>query len=185
MQFRPPDLPYLLLGVSVLNVALDFWSPVDEDDDGPTPSRFRAGFAYEFGHHFEQEPATSLWLYSDIVQRAQSAGPPAFNIGLEMILEEAVRIAAPAGRIGILGFSATPSAIPQQELTRKELTLYASRLNCGMFPTVIDWISRGLIDPGRIVTHRMDFRDVAEAFELAERNPSESCKILLDFGEAA
>ncbi len=56
------------------------------------------------------------------------------------ILEEAVCIAAPAGRIGVLGFSAAPSAIPQQELTRKELTLYASRLNCAMFPTVIDWI---------------------------------------------
>ncbi len=99
------------------------------------------------------------------------------------ILEEAVRIAAPAGRIGVLGFSSTPSAIPQQELTKKELTLYASRLNCAMFPTVIDWISRGLVNPGHIVTHQVDFRDVAGAFELAERHPRESCKVLLDFGD--
>lgn len=98
------------------------------------------------------------------------------------ILEEAVRIAAPAGRIGVLGFSATPSAIPQQELTKKELTLYASRLNCAMFPTVIDWIARGLVDPGLIITHQVDFRDVNGAFDLAERNPRESCKVLLDFG---
>jgi L-gulonate 5-dehydrogenase len=101
------------------------------------------------------------------------------------ILEEAVRIAAPAGRIGVLGFSNTPSAIPQQELTKKELSLYASRLNCAMFPTVIDWISRGLVDPGHIVTHQVDFREVASAFELAERNPRESCKVLLDFGDGA
>lgn len=99
------------------------------------------------------------------------------------ILEEAVRIAAPAGRIGVLGFSSTPSAIPQQELTKKELTLYASRLNCAMFPTVIDWISRGLVNPGHIVTHQVDFRDVAGAFELAERHPRETCKVLLDFGD--
>ena len=98
------------------------------------------------------------------------------------ILEEAVRIAAPAGRIGVLGFSSTPAAIPQQELTKKELTLYASRLNCAMFPTVIDWISRGLVNPGHIVTHQVDFRDVNGAFNLAERNPRESCKVLLDFG---
>jgi L-gulonate 5-dehydrogenase len=98
------------------------------------------------------------------------------------ILEEAVRIAAPAGRIGVLGFSATPSAISQQELTKKELTLYASRLNCAMFPTVIDWIQRGLVDPGRIITHQVDFRDVNGAFEIAERNPRQSCKVLLDFG---
>jgi L-gulonate 5-dehydrogenase len=101
------------------------------------------------------------------------------------ILEEAVRIAAPAGRIGVLGFSATPSAVPQQELTRKELTLYASRLNCAMFPTVIDWISRCLVDPGHIVTHAVDFREVTSAFGIAERNPRESCKVLLDFGDAS
>ena len=98
------------------------------------------------------------------------------------ILEEAVRIAAPAGRIGVLGFSSTPSAIPQQELTKKELTLYASRLNCAMFPTVIDWIARGLVDPGHIITHQIDFRDVAGAFDIAESRPRESCKVLLDFG---
>lgn len=99
------------------------------------------------------------------------------------ILEEAVRIAAPAGRIGILGFSSVPSAIPQQELTKKELSLHASRLNCAMFPTVIDWISRGLVNPGHIVTHQVDFRDVKGAFELAEHRPRESCKVLLDFGD--
>jgi L-gulonate 5-dehydrogenase len=98
------------------------------------------------------------------------------------ILEEAVRIAAPAGRIGVLGFSSTPSALPQQELTKKELTLYASRLNCAMFPTVIDWISRELVDPGLIITHQVDFRDVSGAFDLAEKYPRLSCKVLLDFG---
>jgi L-gulonate 5-dehydrogenase len=98
------------------------------------------------------------------------------------ILEEAVRIAAPAGRIGLLGFSATPSAIPQQELTKKELSLHASRLNCAMFPTVIDWIARGLVQPERIVTHKVDFREVREAFDIAERQPRYSCKVLLDFG---
>lgn len=99
------------------------------------------------------------------------------------ILEEAVRIAAPAGRIGVLGFSSTPSAIPQQELTKKELTLSASRLNCAMFPTVIDWISRGLVHPERIITHKIDFRDVAGAFDIAEKQPRYSCKVLLDFGQ--
>ncbi len=63
------------------------------------------------------------------------------------ILEEAVRLAAPAGRIGMLGFSAVPSAIPQQETTRKELSLFASRLNCGMFPRVIEWMKAGRLRP--------------------------------------
>jgi len=103
-------------------------------------------------------------------------------VGHPAILEEAVRLAAPAARIGLLGFSSTPSAIAQQELTKKELTLCASRLNCAMFPTVIDWLERGLITPDSIITHKVDFRDIARAFNLAENNPAESCKVLLDFG---
>jgi L-gulonate 5-dehydrogenase len=103
-------------------------------------------------------------------------------VGHPSILEEAVRLAAPAGRIGLLGFSSTPSAIAQQELTKKELTLCASRLNCAMFPTVIDWLERGLVTPESIITHKVDFRDVSSAFELAEHNPRETCKVLLDFG---
>ncbi|HXZ10698.1 MAG TPA: Zn-dependent oxidoreductase [Paraburkholderia sp.] len=102
-------------------------------------------------------------------------------VGHPAILEEAVRLAAPAGRIGLLGFSSTPSAIPQQELTKKELTLCASRLNCAMFPTVIDWLERGLVTPQSIVTHKVDFRDVGSAFELAEHSPKDTCKVLLDF----
>lgn len=54
-----------------------------------------------------------------------------------------------------------------------------------MFPTVIDWISRELVDPGLIVTHKVDFRKVDEAFDLAEKQPRYSCKVLLDFGSLA
>ena len=50
-----------------------------------------------------------------------------------------------------------------------------------MFPTVIDWLERGLITPDSVITHKVDFRDVAQAFNLAENNPAESCKVLLDF----
>ena len=126
-------------------------------------------------------------LVPALAQRGVEGGPTLIYDAVchPSILEEAVRIAAPAARIGVLGFSTTPSAIPQQELTKKELTLYASRLNCAMFPTVIDWIARGLVDPAHIITHKIDFRDVAGAFDLAERNPRDSCKVLLDFGADA
>ena len=95
---------------------------------------------------------------------------------------ESVGTGVDAARIGLLGFSSTPSAIAQQELTKKELTLCASRLNCAMFPTVIDWLERGLVTPASIVTHMVDFREVGSAFELAEGSPKEACKVLLDFG---
>lgn len=50
-----------------------------------------------------------------------------------------------------------------------------------MFPTVIDWTTRGPVDPGHIITHRVDFRDVSDAFDITERNARYSCKVLLDF----
>ncbi|MGP3657848.1 Zn-dependent oxidoreductase [Burkholderia gladioli] len=123
-------------------------------------------------------------LAEALARRGVAGGPTlVFDAaGHPAILEEAVRLAAPAARIGLLGFSSTPSAIAQQELTKKELTLCASRLNCAMFPTVIDWLERGLVTPASIVTHKLDFREVGSAFELAEGNPKEACKVLLDFG---
>jgi len=118
--------------------------------------------------------------------RGMADGPTVIfdAVGHPAILEEAVRLAAPAARIGVLGFSTIPSAIPQQEMTKKELTLCASRLNCAMFPTVIDWLERGLIMPEWIITHKVDFRDVAQAFDLAESRTAKSCKVLLDFSLA-
>jgi L-gulonate 5-dehydrogenase len=122
-------------------------------------------------------------LSEALAKRGVDGGPTLIYdaVGHPSILEEAVRIAAPAGRIGVLGFSTHPSAIPQQELTKKELTLYASRLNCTMFPRVIDWVAKGLVRPDRIITHRIDFRDVAGAFAVVEGNPKDACKVLLEF----
>jgi L-gulonate 5-dehydrogenase len=97
------------------------------------------------------------------------------------ILEEAVRLASPAARIGMLAFSTEPSKIPQQETTRKELSLVASRLNCGMFPRVIEWMASGRVRPERIVSHRVPLQDVRRAFELLEGDPRSSSKVLLDF----
>ena len=123
-------------------------------------------------------------LAEALEKRGVEGGPTLIfdAVGHPAILEEAVRLAAPAARIGLLGFSSTPSAIPQQELTKKELTLCASRLNCAMFATVIDWLERGLVTPESIITHKVDFREVGQAFELAEHSPKDTCKVLLDFG---
>jgi L-gulonate 5-dehydrogenase len=126
-------------------------------------------------------------LNDALAKRGVDGGPTLIYdaVGHPSILEEAVRIAAPAGRIGVLGFSTHPSAIPQQELTKKELTLYASRLNCSMFPRVIEWVAKGLVHPDRIITHRIDFRKVTEAFAVVEGNPKDACKVLLEFTGSA
>ena len=47
--------------------------------------------------------------------------------GVPCCPEEACHVASPAGRIGLLGFSSAPCNISQQDIVRKELSLFGSR----------------------------------------------------------
>ena len=97
------------------------------------------------------------------------------------ILGEAIEIASPAARIGIMGFSAEASTVVQQKITSKELSIVSSRLNCGKFAKVIDWFASGTLQPERLITHRYDLGQYSTAFETFEHNPRECCKVQLTF----
>lgn len=91
-----------------------------------------------------------------------------------------LRMASPAGRIAHLGFSERPAEIVPLEITKKELSIIGSRLNCNMFPRVIEWFKKGL-DPEKLVSHTFPFTQVRDAFDLIEAKPLETCKVLLTF----
>lgn len=97
------------------------------------------------------------------------------------ILEEAIELASPAARIGLMGFSPDPSNVSQRKLNAKELSIFASRLNNRQFPTVIDWMARGQIKPAQFISHNFPFADVHDAFALLETAPADCCKVMLDF----
>jgi len=97
------------------------------------------------------------------------------------ILGEAIEIASPAARIGIMGFSGDASSIIQQKITSKELAIHSSRLNCGKFTKVIDWFATGKLHPERLVTHRYDVSDYATAFHTFEHDQAACCKVQLTF----
>jgi L-gulonate 5-dehydrogenase len=97
------------------------------------------------------------------------------------ILQEAIDIASPAGRIAIMGFSNTPSEIIQQGITGKELSIFSSRLNANKFPLVIEWLEKKLIDPAKLITHRFNYQQVVTAIETFEKDQKHCCKVLLTF----
>ncbi|EQA9786625.1 Zn-dependent oxidoreductase [Escherichia coli] len=99
------------------------------------------------------------------------------------ILKEAVTLASPAARIVLMGFSSEPSEVIQQGITGKELSIFSSRLNANKFPVVIDWLSKGLIKPEKLITHTFDFQHVADAISLFEQDQKHCCKVLLTFSE--
>ncbi len=102
--------------------------------------------------------------------------------GTPALLEEACRLASPAGRIGLLGFSPAPCNVSQQEIVRKELTVVGSRLNRRFIPEVVTWLAEGRLRPEAMITQTFASRDARAAFDLIERDPSRTVKVHLDFG---
>lgn len=101
--------------------------------------------------------------------------------GVPALLEEACRVASPAGRIGILGFSTAPCNVVQQEIVKKELTLVGSRLNRRRLPQVVEWIATGRLKPERLITQVFPAAEARDAFRLIEEHPEEVIKVQLDF----
>ena len=97
------------------------------------------------------------------------------------LLEEACRIASPAGRIGLLGFSPAPCNVSQQEIVKKELMLVGSRLNRRLLPSVVEWLASGRLAPAEMITQTFSARDARAAFALIEQHPERTVKVQLDF----
>lgn len=103
--------------------------------------------------------------------------------GIPALLEEACRIASPAGRIGLLGFSSAPCNISQQEIVKKELTLVGSRLNRKLLPHVVSWLAEGKLRPAPMITQTFAAHEARAAFDLIETRPQDTIKVQLAFGE--
>ena len=101
--------------------------------------------------------------------------------GIPALLDEACRVASPAGRIGLLGFSDAPSNLSQQEVVRKELTVVGSRLNRRLLPRVVEWLAEKRLDPQGMITQVFPAQDAHAAFELIEKEPQRTLKVQLHF----
>jgi L-gulonate 5-dehydrogenase len=92
-----------------------------------------------------------------------------------------VKIASPAGRIVVLGFSTDLIKIPQVSIMSRELEIIGTRLNRGKFPEVIEWFAKGLVQPEKVLTHTFNMTDAEKAFEFMDANPETVCKIVLKY----
>jgi L-gulonate 5-dehydrogenase len=101
--------------------------------------------------------------------------------GIPALLYEACRLAAPAGCIGVLGFSPAPCNVSQQEIVRKELTLAGSRLNRRFISEVMGGLERGELSPAAMINQTFDAGDAHAAFALVEQHPERTLKVQLAF----
>lgn len=93
----------------------------------------------------------------------------------------ALDLAAPAGRVVIMGLLSAPSDVASVALTKKELDVVGTRLNNGRFPEVIDGMERGLYHPETLRSHMFTWTDAKEAFDLVMTKPAEVRKVVLEF----
>ncbi|HHT24879.1 MAG TPA: zinc-binding alcohol dehydrogenase family protein [Clostridiaceae bacterium] len=94
---------------------------------------------------------------------------------------EAMKLAAPAGRVVILGTRKDPSEIPQVLFTMKELEVIGSRLSNNRFPEVINFFEENKGINSDLVTHSFNFEQVADAINTVIEHPEEVCKVQLKF----
>ncbi|MBZ5486531.1 Zn-dependent oxidoreductase [Halomonas aquamarina] len=95
------------------------------------------------------------------------------------LLPQMLRLASPAGRIGLLGFSTQPSDLVQLEVIKKELTLVGSRLNNRKFPEVLALMASGKLDPLALVSHRLPLTEMPDAIDMLDHRPEEARKVLI------
>lgn len=86
-----------------------------------------------------------------------------------------------AGTIGVLGMNEKPSAIPQINFMKKQLTVVGSRLQAYQFVPVIRLLEAGSLTDDGLVTHKFKFEDIKSAFQLIHEHPEQVKKAVLLF----
>jgi 2-desacetyl-2-hydroxyethyl bacteriochlorophyllide A dehydrogenase len=100
-------------------------------------------------------------------------------VGVPALFEQGVELTAPAGRVVIIGFNPAPAQVPELPITRKELDILGSRMNAGKMPEVVGWIAAGEVKTGPLVSHEFKLEELQKAFDLLDREPEKTCKVVI------
>lgn len=94
-------------------------------------------------------------------------------------MESTVDLVAFAGRIVLVGVTTKPVTFPGLEWTRKELTVVGSRNNASRFGDAVDFVQTHREVVQKLITQRFAFDQVVKAFEMADTQPDQVCKIVI------
>jgi L-gulonate 5-dehydrogenase len=95
--------------------------------------------------------------------------------------EQSVKLACPAGRVVVIGLNGKPSEIVMADITKKELTIVGSRLNCNCFDEVIAGFEDGSLQPDQLKTKAFNYKDIMDAINMIQEHPQEVLKVVLKF----
>lgn len=102
-------------------------------------------------------------------------------VGIAPLTEQAIDLTAPLARVAVIGFDGRPAHIPPVKVTKKELTIVGSRMNCHQFPKVMQWLEEGKMNADLMVTGKYPIEEIQNAFEKTLKNGKEMVKTLILF----
>lgn len=105
--------------------------------------------------------------------------------GVPELIRSAFDMVAPSGAIVIVGISDRDVSVPVIEFSRKEVTVYGSRNNTGLFAESVELVRRNADRVARLITHRFPLDEVAAAISFAQANPNQVEKVVITVGDLA
>lgn len=102
-------------------------------------------------------------------------------VGHPSIVDLCVELVAPTGTVIFLGMDGQPNNVTELAIFRKELNIVGSRMNSGMFPTVLKLVEEGALPLDAILTHRFPIEEAADAFTMSIERPEGFSKAVITF----
>ncbi|WP_032092523.1 zinc-binding alcohol dehydrogenase family protein [Necropsobacter rosorum] len=97
--------------------------------------------------------------------------------GANISIQNSLKYASFAGRIGLTGWPKTETALATNLITFKELNIYGSRTSKGEFEEALELLSSGRIKPSNIISKVIKFDEIPEYIKELSDNPSDYLKI--------
>ncbi len=103
----------------------------------------------------------------------EASGHPSAGVTIE-------RAASPGSTIVLVGGA---TDIPGFLILNLELEVRAAKGGRGLYPEAVDLVRRGVVEPGRLVSHTFSAHDAQEAFSYVTANRSIVSRAVLDFDD--
>lgn len=165
------------IGLSVLQVAKFFGARVMVADIAPDKLVIATEMGADRVVNSKEE---------DLAKAAEAFAPGGFDVvidavGVTPLFQQSLNFAAPRARVACIGFDARPAEIPPVLVTKKELSIIGSRMNCYRFPIVMEWLNDGKIQADKMISRKYSIDNIQTAFEETLANSAASVKTLIVF----
>lgn len=102
-------------------------------------------------------------------------------VGVTKLFQQSLTFAAPRARVACIGFDSKPAQIQPVMITKKELSIIGSRMNCYQFPKVMKMLNDGKINADLMISRKYSIDDIQKAFVETLQSSENIVKTLIQF----